>query len=321
MKNRGLVKKILLLTFLLVFTGVSLDFTSVKLYAAEENKMEPVYGSDLADGTYDITVDSSSSMFRIVKARLTVNDGEMSAVITLGGTGYLRLFMGTGEEALKASAEEYAEYEEDADGAYTYTVAVEALDKELECTGFSRRREKWYDHQIVFESASLEKDAFLMSSDDGNDVLSAGQERISLSDGEYMMNVTLGGGSGKASVTSPAKLTVTDGMAVAELEWSSQNYDYMLVNGEKYFPVNTEGNSVFEIPVMCFDKEMPVIADTVAMSASHEIEYTLIFEQESARACNSENAAGGIDMNLFFLILIAVLSAATVGAYVWKKNV
>ena len=53
---------------------------------------------------------------------------------------------------------------------------------------------------------------------------------------------------------------------------------YMIVNGEKYLPVNTEGNSVFEIPVDSFDKPLDVIADTVAMSKPHEIEYTIHFE-------------------------------------------
>ena len=61
------------------------------------------------------------------------------------------------------------------------------------------------------------------------------------------------------------------------MQWNSSNYDYMLVDGEKYLPVNTEGNSVFEIPVLCFDKPMQVIGDTGAMSKPHEVEYTLIF--------------------------------------------
>lgn len=98
-----------------------------------------------------------------------------------------------------------------------------------------------------------------------------------LQDGTYWMEVELLGGSGRASVTSPAEVEIKDGKAVATLEWSSPNYDYMLVDGEKYLPVNTEGNSVFEIPVEAFDQDITVIADTVAMSTPHEIEYTLNF--------------------------------------------
>ena len=372
MKNRGCMIQTLLLTGLLVFADVNLGFTSVNLYAAEasaesetevfdketsdmiagedekapakevgKKNMVPVYGSDIIDGTYDIEVDSSSSMFRIVKAQLTVTEGEMSAVITLGGKGYLRLFMGTGEEAIAAPESEYAEYVEDADGAYTYEVKVEALDKPLECTGFSKRKEKWYDHQIVFEASSLEADALLITLPDYDEEKKttqvsenntqedesettenmtqvsemAEQERVNLDDGVYNMDVTLSGGSGRASVSSPAKVTVADGMATAELVWSSSNYDYMIVNGQKYLPTNAEGNSAFEIPVMCFDKEMTVMADTTAMSTPHEVEYALVFTQESAKLLDNKEVSEGMDWNLVFLILIAAITGATVAIY------
>ena len=106
-------------------------------------------------------------------------------------------------------------------------------------------------------------------------------------DGTYQMEVELLGGSGRASVTSPAKVEIKDGKAEATLEWSSPNYDYMVVDGEKYLPVNTEGNSVFQIPVEAFDQDIAVIADTVAMSTPHEIEYTLNFHAGE----NGQNAA------------------------------
>ena len=106
-------------------------------------------------------------------------------------------------------------------------------------------------------------------------------------DGTYQMEVELLGGSGRASVTSPAKVEIKYGKAVATREWSSPNYDYMVVDGEKYLPVNTEGNSVFQIPVEAFDQDIAVIADTVAMSTPHEIEYTLNFHAGE----NGQNAA------------------------------
>lgn len=106
-------------------------------------------------------------------------------------------------------------------------------------------------------------------------------------DGTYQMEVELLGGSGRASVASPAEVEIKDGKAVATLEWSSPNYDYMVVDGEKYLPVNTEGNSVFQIPVEAFDQDIAVIADTVAMSTPHEIEYTLNFHAGE----NGQNAA------------------------------
>lgn len=305
MKNRILTY----ITLLTLFTGVvtapvnsygaevteSTEKESSDLVAGDDEKapaqevgtegMVPVYGKDIADGTYSIEVESSSSMFRIEKAELTVADGEMSAVITLGGKGYLRLFMGTGEEAVAADESAYAEYKEDAEGAYTYEISVEALNKELECTGFSKRKEKWYDHQICFDAATLPKEALLIElpAEDasGEAELYLEQVETDLADGTYKINVDLAGGSGKATVESPATLKVSEKKATAVIVWSSPNYDYMIVNGEKYLPVNKEGNSTFEIPVLLFDGEMPVTADTVAMSTPHEIEYTLTFHTDS----------------------------------------
>ena len=109
----------------------------------------------------------------------------------------------------------------------------------------------------------------------------AGME-IDKEDGEYSIQVDLEGGSGKATVTSPTILTVKDGQAYAQIQWSSSNYDYMIVDGEKYLPTNEEGmNSTYEIPILSMDEGMPVIADTVAMGAPHEIEYTLTFYSDS----------------------------------------
>ena len=108
----------------------------------------------------------------------------------------------------------------------------------------------------------------------------------SLKDGTYTVAVTLSGGSGRASVISPAALRVENGVAYATLIWSSSNYDYMKVNGEKYLPLSMEGGSVFEIPVAGFDCDLPVVADTVAMSTPHEIEYTLRFDSATIQSAS-----------------------------------
>ena len=73
------------------------------------------------------------------------------------------------------------------------------------------------------------------------------------------------------------------GLLQTTLVWSSPNYDYMIVDGEKYLPTNTEGNSTFEIPVAALDTALTVTADTVAMSTPHEIEYTLTFAADSLK--------------------------------------
>ena len=118
----------------------------------------------------------------------------------------------------------------------------------------------------------------MQSNGNGTEVWEKGIQ-VDLPDGEYEIEVQLTGGSGRASVTSPAILQVQDEKAVIEIEWSSPNYDYMTMDGETYLPVNTEGNSVFELPVTAFDTEVSVTADTTAMSVPHEIEYTILLDR------------------------------------------
>lgn len=103
-----------------------------------------------------------------------------------------------------------------------------------------------------------------------------------LEDGEYSIQVDLEGGSGKASVSSPTLMLVKNGRMYAQLQWSSSNYDYMIVGGEKFLNESEEGrNSVFTIPVTALDDKMEVIADTLDMGAPHEIDYTLTFYEAS----------------------------------------
>ena len=113
---------------------------------------------------------------------------------------------------------------------------------------------------------------------------------LGLADGTYTVDVTLSGGSGRASVASPAKLTIAGGKAVATIVWSSSTYDYMKVDGTKYTPVNADGNAAFDIPVSAFDSALPVTADTVAMSTPHEIDYTLQFDAASIKAAEGAGA-------------------------------
>lgn len=97
-----------------------------------------------------------------------------------------------------------------------------------------------------------------------------------LGDGEYQVELTLNGGSGRATIQSPAALKVENGQMTVTLVWSSSNYDYMKVDGVKYEPVTLEGGSTFEIPLKNLE-DLPVIGDTVAMSTPHEVEYTIVF--------------------------------------------
>ena len=137
--------------------------------------------------------------------------------------------------------------------------------------------------------------------------------KVDMSDGTYKIDVVLGGGSGRATITSPATLVVKEGCAYAQIEWSSSHYDYMKVGETTYDPINTDGNSVFELPVTVMDKPMDVIADTTAMSVPHEIEYTLTFASDSITS--GKQAAPGQQ-----IIYLAVVVAAGVVVVILTKK-
>ena len=152
---------------------------------------------------------------------------------------------------------------------YGFDVPVPALETEFDLALIGTKG-KWYDHKVsVSNPVPLEDDEQV-------------KDAVSLEDGTYSMEITFEGGSGKAEILSPVTVTVADGKTTATVQWSSPNYDYMIVDGEKYLPINTEGNSIFEIPILIFDEPMDVIGDTVAMSKPHEIEYTLTFYLDTA---------------------------------------
>ena len=265
----------------------SADETKAAVASGEETAAEqtldttglvPVSAEDLKEGTYEISVESSSSMFKITSCTLTVKDGAMTAKMTMGGTGYLYVYMGTGEEAAKTAETDRIPFEENSDGTHSFTVPVKALNEVLPCAAFSKKKEKWYDRVLVFRADSLPDDAYLESKQ-------VTAESLGLADGSYTVKVSMEGGSGRVTVESPATLTVKDQKAVATVVWSSPNYDYMKVGEEKFLPVNQGGEtSMFEIPVTVFDRKMAVSADTTAMSTPHEIEYTLQFDSASIKA-------------------------------------
>ena len=210
------------------------------------------------------------------KGVLTVKDGEMTIHISLSGKGFLNLFMGTSEDAKKDGAEllepttDTVTYKDGtSEEVYGFDIPVPAIDEEFTVAAIGKKG-KWYDHKVSVKNPVKEDGAEKKTVAD-----------LNLEDGDYTTEVTLEGGSGRATVDSPAAITIKDGEATATIVWSSPNYDYMLVDGEKYEPVNTEGNSTFEIPVDGFDYPMEVVGDTVAMSEPHEIEYTLQFDSST----------------------------------------
>lgn len=98
---------------------------------------------------------------------------------------------------------------------------------------------------------------------------------------EYEIEVSLSGGSGRISILSPTVLKILDEEMVARIEWSSSNYDLMVVNGKEYLPINNKGSAVFEIPISALDTEIKVQAETVAMSEPYMIDYILYFDSST----------------------------------------
>ncbi len=235
----------------------------------------------LPDGTYMADFDTDSGMFHVNEACdgkgvLTVKDGEMTIHISLASKKILNLYPGLAEDAGKEGAvllnptEDTVTYSDGlSEEVYGFDVPVPAIDEEFDLALIGTKG-VWYDHKVSVSNPEPVKDETEQSK--SSDVPE---------DGSYTIDLTFEGGSGKARILSPAAVTVTEGKATAALIWNSPNYDYMIVDGEKYLPVNTEGDSVFEIPVTVFDEPVTVIGDTVAMSKPHEIEYTLTFHSDT----------------------------------------
>lgn len=104
-------------------------------------------------------------------------------------------------------------------------------------------------------------------------------ELSEIPDGSYWIRVSMTGGSGRASISSPTGFYVKDGQATADIHWSSASYDYMKLDGVRYEAfTDAAGHSAMTIPVPALNTAIPVLADTTAMSKPYEIEYQLTFD-------------------------------------------
>ena len=263
-------------------------------------------GASLSDGTYIVDVDTGSSMFHINEANegkglLTVEDGEMTLHISLASKKIVNLYQGPKADA-KAEGAKLIEPTKDKvkydDGiveeVYGYDIPVPVLDEPF-LVSIIGTHDNWYEHEMTVSNPVEGNQLPGAVSDDaesGDESKSDDSQKLkvdekatleSLDDGEYKVELTMEGGTGRAEVESPADIKVEDGKATLTVVWSSSNYDYMLVDGEKYEPVNTEGNSTFEIPMPKLNEAFPVVADTTAMSKPHEIDYSFICKLLSER--------------------------------------
>ena len=267
---------LILAALLLTGCGASAPQGSADSISTAVSAAEPAAENTLPDGIYTADFETDSSMLHANescngKGTLTVADGKMVFHVSLASKKIVNLYLGTAADApqheadwLQPTVDTVTYADGSSEEVYGYDIPVQALDADF-ALALIGTKGTWYDHIVrVANAVPAAADA--------------------PADGSYTCAVTLEGGSGRATVESPAVLTVTDGAMTATLVWSSPNYDYMLVDGEKYLPVNSEGNSVFEIPVAVLDTALCVTADTVAMSTPHEIDYTLTFDSATLTA-------------------------------------
>ena len=311
----------------------------------------PTPEATVANGIYSMDVASSSSMFKVVDCILTAKDGKMSAVLTLSGTGYGYLYMGTKEEAASADQSSWIPYQVNKEGKYTYTVPVEALDKEIAVAAYSIKKGIWYDRMLTFQSETMRKIADLNSTDsenkgdsgnngntgnsgttggsnntgntgtnnsafpggsvsgtnsgktDGNDGKADNVSKYesdtsgstshvdsgtTLKDGVYTPDrFTWSGGTGKVQITCN-KVTIQNGQAYATLVFSSDHYQYVKANGNKYYTTKGGGSATAVIPV-ALNQNNKIIGMTDKMSVAHEIEYTIFIYLAAANGGTSAN--------------------------------
>lgn len=316
----------------------------------------PTPEATVANGIYSMDVTSSSSMFKVVDCILTAKDGKMSAVLTLSGTGYGYLYMGTKEEAASADQSSWIPYQVNEEGKYTYTVPVEALDKEIAVAAYSIKKGIWYDRTLTFQSETMKKIADLNSTDsenkgdsgnngntgnsgttggsnntgntgtnnsafpggsifgtnsgktDGNDGKADNVSKYesdtsgstshvdsgtTLKDGVYTPDrFTWSGGTGKVQITCN-KVTIQNGQAYATLVFSSDHYQYVKANGNKYYTTKGGGSATVVIPV-ALNQNNKIIGMTDKMSVAHEIEYTIFIYLAAA---NGGTSANGTDIS------------------------
>ena len=255
------------------------------------------------DGDYNVDVESSSSMFKVVASVLTAKDGAYTAVITLSGTGYDKLFVGTAEEAVAADDSATIPFVENADGQYTYTIPVAKLDAPIAIAAHSLSKDQWYDRTLTFKSEGMEKlggaeepapeptpELTPAPTPAPEADLSGSTGKVNsattLADGTYAPDkFSFSGGTGKTTISCP-KVTVSGGKATATIVFSSPNYAYVKANGSKYYPSVGGGTSTFSIPVK-LNSNNTIIGMTTAMSQDHEITYTIYIYIEAADGAQS----------------------------------
>lgn len=250
--------------------------------SGEEQKPGNENKNVLDTGKYVVDVDaaSASGMFRVVNCVLTSVGGKMQADITLSGTGYDKLYMGSKEAAASASKDQLIGYSVNAEGKYVFTVPVESMNTGIRIAAHGKKSDKWYDRTLTFKTEGMTK-------------------YVQVSDGSYKVNVT--SSSSMFKVTN-CILTSKDGNMTAKITLSGTGYEYLyvgtsaeaaLADKSKWIPyvVDENGRYTYTIPVSLLDTGISV----AAFSHKNQLWYdrTLTFVSDSMQNLNNNNSTNG----------------------------
>lgn len=240
----------------------------------------------LTDGNYQVDVDTGNKMFKVTNCILTSEKGKMYAVITLSGTGYDYLYMGSAADAAEAAAKDYISYVADEAGKYIYKVPVESLDKGIAVAAHSIKKDKWYDRTLIFSSASA--------------------KRI-IADGTYQVNAEAGG---KMFRVTDCVMTVKNGQMTAAVTLSGRGYNRIYL-GDVNNASDDEKNWIlpdsllaeqytFQIPVEKLDEVMTIAVHTTKSNkwdtrtlTFHSEGMTKIADSNHGNASNGNNGSNG----------------------------
>ena len=159
----------------------------------------------LADGIYSAEVETGQAMFKVVDCVITSEDGKMTAVITLSGTGYDYLYLGSAKDAYAADGEGWIPFEEDPEtGKYTYTLELASVTEPVSVAARSARyasegkgEAAWFDRVLSIVLDSIVKTADLPGEEDEVPADPSGEEKTDPGSGSEEKPDDSGRDSGK----------------------------------------------------------------------------------------------------------------------------
>ena len=292
----------------------------------------------VSDGSYKVNVTSSSSMFKVTNCVLTSKDGNMTAKLTLSGTGYDYLYVGTSAEAALADKSQWIPYVEDENGMYTYTIPVSLLDTGISVAAFSNKRKLWYDRTLTFFSAGMKNlnNSNSTNGDNGNTnqgnntsqntnsgtgITSGGTGTNQTPDKESKYEADLNGGTARVNSAT----TLTDGVYTPDkFSWSGgtgkvsisctkitvtggQAYATIVFSSGSYGYVKANGNTYYPTATgststfvipVELNKNNTIIGMTTKMSTAHEISYSIFIYLSAAAKADGTTVSGETNLSV-----------------------